>query len=138
MPMASGKPESPYHIPVIGEEKAGNYGTGRGVTYKSSSTNFNDGKYGSDDGGKYGRYDDNKYGGYDSGKYGERFGGYDGGSYGLDDTDGFAPIGDFGDDHGGFNDDGFGPSPFKYHHDVSSGVGMKGDTYGPDDQVRAI
>lgn len=116
MPVVGGKHESPYHIPVVGEERAPvHYNSGRSI-----------------DGGGY--------------KPSYRFGDpmaddFDDGKYGLDDVDdSAAPISDVGGfnlDHDDLGDAfDFGPSPFKYHRDVSSD-GLKGDVHGIDDQVSA-
>lgn len=119
MPTIGKDSASPYHMPMVGHEKnVVHYNSGRsgGGLFKSN-TNLADDPTSVDD--------------FDDGKYG--------------DADGdVAPIMDFNDDHNfdnDFNDDGgfdFGlSSPFKYHHDVSAD-GLKGDSFGFDDQVRTI
>jgi len=115
MPVVSGKHASPYHIPVVGEERDVHYNSGRSI-----------------DGGGYNQ---------PSSRFGDPMADdFDGGKYGLDDADdSAAPISDVGgfnfdhDDLGGDAFD-FGPSPFKYHRDVSTD-GLKGDAHGLDDQV---
>lgn len=113
MPVVSGKHESPYHIPVVGEERAVHYNSGRSIDSGSYKPNYRFGDPMADD--------------------------FDDGKYGLDDADdSAAPISDIGGynlDHDDLGDAfDFGPSPFKYHHDVSSD-GLKGDVHGIDDQV---
>jgi len=116
MPVASGKHASPYHIPVVGEERDVHYNSGRSI-----------------DGGGYNQ---------PSSRFGDPMADdFDGGKYGPDDVDGSAaPISDFGGynfDHDDLGDAfDFGPSPFKYHRDVSTD-GLKGDAHGLDDQVSA-
>lgn len=100
MPSAfAGRSESPYSIPVVGQERMVDYDGRGGSRFGDMANNFNDG------------------------------------------VEDLAPISDFGGDHYNFDndDDGFDTdaSPFMYHHDVSSS-GLKGDTYGFDDQVRII
>ncbi|XP_027853415.2 uncharacterized protein LOC114132214 [Aphis gossypii] len=112
LPVASGKPASPYHIPVVGEEKAVHYNTGRSIEsgYKPNShfgdpiaDDIDDGRYGLDDA--------------------------DDSPSPISDVDGYNNF-DHDDNGDGFD---FGPSPFKYHRDVSND-GLKGDTLGFDDQ----
>lgn len=113
MPVVSGKHASPYHIPVVGEERDVPYNSGRSIDgggYNQPSSRFGDAM--ADD--------------------------FDGGKYGLDDVDDLAaPISDVGGynfDHDDLGDAfDFGPSPFKYHRDVSTD-GLKGDAHGYDDQ----
>jgi len=114
MPVVSGKHASPYHIPVVGEERDVPYNSGRSIDgggYNQPSSRFGDAM--ADD--------------------------FDGGKYGLDDVDdSAAPISDVGGynfDHDDLGDAfDFGPSPFKYHRDVSTD-GLKGDAHGYGDQV---
>ncbi|XP_060878895.1 filaggrin-2-like [Metopolophium dirhodum] len=113
MPVVSGKRTSPYHIPVVGEERDVHYNSGRSIDgggYNQPSSRFGDPT--ADD--------------------------FYGGKYGLDYADdSAAPISDVGGynfDHDDLGDAfDFGPSPFKYHRDVSTD-GLKGDAHGLDDQ----
>lgn len=103
-----GTPASPYHIPVVGQEK---------IQYRDHQTNSH--------------FDDPTTDHFDDDKYGP-----------PDNVDSFAPIMDIDDHHFDMDNDddnfgmfNFGHSPFKYHHDVSTD-GLKGDSYGFDNQVR--
>lgn len=110
MPSVGAPPASPYNIPVVGQNDV--HHSGDYSDHKRPSLHFGD-------------LADN----FD-----------DPGHLGLDDADDISPIMD-GHHFGGGDDGGdggfdFGPSPFKYHHDVSPGSGLKSDSFGFDDQVR--
>lgn len=109
MPSAfAGSPESPYNIPVVGQEKMvdhGGHGDILGYNVRSNS------------------------------QFGDSVDNFDGG---MEDLAPFSDFGGdhhyFDNDDDGLNT---GASPFKYHHDVSSN-GLKGDSLGFDDQVRNL
>lgn len=103
--------QSPYNIPVLGQEKTVRYGGGYRSTYG-------------------GAVKEDYFGGGDSDGRGR-------GVAGLL-SDNFGNVGNFGaaaadDDNDGFE---FGPSPFKYHYDVSLNAADGDEGDGFDDQVR--
>lgn len=109
MPTVGPTSASPYNIPIVGQEK---------IRYKDHRTTSH--------------FDDPTTDHFDDGKYGS------------DSVDGFAPIVDIDNHHfdvdnddDGFGMFNFGPSPFKFHHDVSSD-GLNGDSYGFDNEVRIL
>lgn len=110
MPSVVSTSASPYHMPIVGQENVHYNGD-----HKTNS-----------------HFDDPTTDHFDAEKYGP------------DDVDSLAPIIDIDDHHFDIDnsDDSFGifdfgQSPFKYHHDVSND-GLKGDSYGFDNQVRVV
>lgn len=137
MPVNSGASASPYQIPVLGQEKR-TIGYGHsGQTNSHFGDDLDDGKYESvlenmDDSDELAPISDDGHSSYGNDDHGE-----------FDDHGGFgnhgsgSGFGNLGSGSGfGFGDLGGLSSPFKYHHDVSASEGMKGDSFGFDDQVR--
>lgn len=116
IPMVSGEPSSPYHIPVVGEDREDR---GRGAGYRIPGPRY-DGGYSLDD-GKYETVLEED----------------------MDDEDGSISVSKsdlsaFDDVTGPGYNNRFGDvlsSPYKYHHDVSAADDLKGGSLGFDDQV---
>lgn len=121
MPVVGGGQASPYHIPVVGEENDVHY-------------NNNGRSIGGGYDPNYSRFGDHIEDDFDDGRYGGGLDDVDDSPAPISDVDGYSfDRDDLGDRGDAFD---FGPSPFKYHRDVSTTDGQKSDGgYGLDDQV---
>jgi len=125
--------ESPYHIPVLGQEMVERYNDRSSRVGGEFRSTYGDAANDDFDGGENKYYRGGSVGlGLDDDGLDDRYRG-PGLFANMFNGDGYFGAAAAGDD-GGFD---FEPSPFQYHHDVSSTAnGLKGDGHGFDEQVR--